>query len=54
MVRVDRLHGAGKPGAADGVYGGDPRRATAALGQPGIDLIVSQTIQAIRKDTRER
>ena len=54
MVRVDRLHGAGKPGAADGVYGGDPRRATAALGQPGVDLIVRQTIQAIRKDTRER
>jgi creatinine amidohydrolase/Fe(II)-dependent formamide hydrolase-like protein len=53
MVRVDRLHGAGKPDAADGVYGGDPRRATAALGQLGVDLIVRQTIQAIRKDTRE-
>ena len=51
MVRVDRLHDAGKPGAADGVYGGDPRRATAALGQLGVDLIVRQTIQAIRKDT---
>jgi len=54
MVRVDKLHGAGKPGAADGVYGGDPRRATAALGQLGVDLIVRQTIQAIRKDTAGR
>ena len=54
MVRVDKLHGAGKPGAAEGVYGGDPRRATAALGQLGIDLIVRQTIQAIRKDTAGR
>lgn len=51
MVRVDKLHGAGKPGGAEGVYGGDPRRATAALGQLGVDLIVRQTIQAIRKDT---
>ncbi|MEO6801438.1 MAG: creatininase family protein [Rhodanobacter sp.] len=54
MVRVDKLHGAGKHGAADGVYGGDPRRATAALGQLGVDLIVRQTIQAIRKDTAVR
>jgi creatinine amidohydrolase/Fe(II)-dependent formamide hydrolase-like protein len=54
MVRVDKLHGAGRPGAADGVYGGDPRRSTAALGQLGVDLIVRQTIQAIRKDTAGR
>ncbi|MEO6925536.1 MAG: creatininase family protein [Rhodanobacter sp.] len=54
MVRLDRLHSAGKLGAAEGVYGGDPRRATAALGQLGIDLIIRQTIQAIRKDTAGR
>ena len=54
MVRLDRLHRAGKPGAADGVYGGDPRRATAELGELGIDLIVRQTIEAIRKDTAGR
>lgn len=54
MVRVDKLRSAGKPGAADGVYGGDPRRSTAALGRLGIDLIVRQTIQAIRKDTAAR
>ena len=50
MVRADTLHHASAPGAADGVYGGDPRRATAALGQLGVDLIVAQTVEAIRKD----
>ena len=50
MVRADTLRHARAPGAADGVYGGDPRRATAALGQLGVDLIVAQTVEAIRKD----
>ena len=50
MVRADTLRHASAPGAADGVYGGDPRRATAALGQLGVDLIVAQTVEAIRKD----
>ncbi len=50
-VRVDKLSNGSKPGAAEGVYGGDPRRASAALGQLGVDLIVQQTIEAIRKDT---
>ena len=53
MVRVDKLSHASKPGAAEGVYGGDPRRASAALGQLGVDLIVKQTIEAIRKDTAD-
>jgi creatinine amidohydrolase len=51
MVRLDKLRSGPKPGAADGVYGGDPRRATAELGQQGIDAIVSRTVEAIRKDT---
>lgn len=34
--------------AADGVYGGDPTRSSAALGQLGVDLIVSGTIGDIR------
>jgi creatinine amidohydrolase/Fe(II)-dependent formamide hydrolase-like protein len=34
-----------------GVYGGDPRRSTAALGQLGVDLIVARTVEAIRKAT---
>lgn len=50
MVRADTLRHASAPGAADGVYGGDPRRASAALGQLGVDLIVAQTVEAIRKD----
>jgi len=54
MVRLDRLHSSAKLGPADGVYGGDPRRASAALGRPGIDAIVSRTVDAIRKDTAGR
>lgn len=50
MVRLQRLQNAPKPGAADGVYGGDPRRATAELGRIGIDAIVTQTIAAVRKE----
>jgi creatinine amidohydrolase len=51
MVRVDEMKNAPKPGAADGVYGGDPRRSTSALGQLGIDAIVSRTVEAVRKET---
>lgn len=54
MVRLDALRAAPKPGAADGVYGGDPRRSSAALGQLGVDAIVAQTVEAIRKDTSAR
>ncbi len=36
-------------GAADGVYGGDPKNATAALGQMGVDLIVDGTVTALAK-----
>lgn len=54
MVRLDALRHAPKPGAADGVYGGDPRRSSAALGQLGVDAIVARTIEAIRKDTSAR
>ena len=50
MVRLDQLHHATKPGAADGVYGGDPRRSTAQLGKLGTDAIVSRTVAAIRKE----
>ncbi|WP_426662573.1 creatininase family protein [Rhodanobacter aciditrophus] len=54
MVRLERLRQAPKPGAADGVYGGDPRRSSAALGQLGVDAIVSRTVAAIRRDTAGR
>jgi len=52
LVRVERLH-ASKPGVADGVYG-DPSRSSAELGQPGIDLIVARTIDAIRRELAHR
>jgi creatinine amidohydrolase/Fe(II)-dependent formamide hydrolase-like protein len=48
MVRAGKI---AKLGAADGVYGGDPKNASAALGQLGIDLIVDGTVSAIRNFT---
>jgi len=54
MVRLDALRHAPKLGAADGVYGGDPRRASAELGRLGIDAIVARTTEAIRKETADR
>jgi creatinine amidohydrolase/Fe(II)-dependent formamide hydrolase-like protein len=49
-VRADRLAG---HGAADGTQG-DPAASSAALGQLGVDLIVSQTVAAIRKARAEK
>jgi creatinine amidohydrolase len=51
MVRGDRLDRA--HGAETGVLG-DPRRASAALGQPGVDLIVNETVAAIKKARLEK
>jgi len=50
LVRTDRLLAAAKLGPADGVYG-DPRRASAELGQLGVDAIVTATVDAIRRAT---
>lgn len=54
MVREHRLQQAPKTSAADaaasGVYGGDPRRATAELGRLGVEAIVAATVSAIRQD----
>jgi creatinine amidohydrolase/Fe(II)-dependent formamide hydrolase-like protein len=50
MVRSDRLR-PGHPG--DGVDG-DPTRATAELGRPGVELIVSRTVDAVRKSITHR
>lgn len=50
LVRSDRLGG---HGAADGTAG-DPAASSAALGQLGVDLIVSQTVAAIRKARAEK
>jgi creatinine amidohydrolase len=51
LVRTDQL--SAKPDAAAGVYG-DPRRATADLGQLGVDAIVTQTVAAINSATARR
>lgn len=52
MVRSAHMRDAPKPGLADGVYGGDPRRATAALGMLGVDAIVANTVAAIREEQK--
>jgi creatinine amidohydrolase len=47
-VRPDVLASGGPLGSAQGVYGGDPRRASADLGRAGVDHIVDRTVAAIR------
>jgi creatinine amidohydrolase/Fe(II)-dependent formamide hydrolase-like protein len=49
MVRQDKMRDASQTTLANGVYGGSPARSSAALGQLGIDLIVSGTVTAIQK-----
>jgi creatinine amidohydrolase/Fe(II)-dependent formamide hydrolase-like protein len=49
LVRQDRL----RSDPADGVNG-DPRRASAALGQLGVDLIVARTVDAIKRAVATR
>jgi creatinine amidohydrolase/Fe(II)-dependent formamide hydrolase-like protein len=51
LVRADRLRDV-RPGT-DGVAG-DPRRATAEAGAAGVDLVVAETVAAIRKATARR
>ena len=53
LVRTDRLRSPEPLGRSDGVYG-DPRRATAELGQPGVDLIVTTTVEAIKRAVARR
>jgi len=50
LVRNDRLS---SRGVADGTQG-DPSASSAALGQLGVELIVSQTVAAIRKARVEK
>jgi creatinine amidohydrolase/Fe(II)-dependent formamide hydrolase-like protein len=47
LLRPDRMAPGAKVADVDGVAG-DPRAATAALGQIGVDLIVSRSVAAIR------
>jgi len=53
LVRQDVLAHGARPGANEGVYG-DPRRATAELGQPGIDMIIDASVRQIKALTRPR
>ncbi len=52
-VRTDQLQAAASGGRSAGVYG-DPRRASADLGKLGADLVVSETVAAIRKAVNRR
>ena len=53
LVRPDQFAQAAKAGAREGVHG-DPRAATAELGQLGVDRIVQQVVAAIRQRTLPR
>lgn len=48
MVRPDLLAVAAQEGPAGGTVG-DPKLATAVLGQLGVDAVVAETVQAIRR-----
>lgn len=50
MVRSELLARPPRPGERDGVQG-DPRRATADLGQAGVELIVDTSVAGIRRRT---
>ena len=50
LVRTEQLAAGAKSAKPDGVNG-DPRRANADLGRVGVDLIVKETVAAIRKST---
>jgi creatinine amidohydrolase/Fe(II)-dependent formamide hydrolase-like protein len=54
LVRLDALASDPRHSAADGVYGGDPRRSSAALGQLGVDAIINETVAALQKDISAR
>ena len=53
LVRRDQLQRAARSAGREGVSG-DPRRASAELGQLGVDHIVAASVAAIRERTRSR
>jgi creatinine amidohydrolase/Fe(II)-dependent formamide hydrolase-like protein len=53
LVRTGPPHDEQVPGVGTGVAG-DPRRASAELGQLGVDLIVARTVAAIKASTSRR
>jgi creatinine amidohydrolase/Fe(II)-dependent formamide hydrolase-like protein len=52
LVRMDLLAQGAKTGPSDGVYG-DPRKASAELGQAGIRSIVDRSVQAIQDSFKQ-
>ncbi|MBF0890667.1 creatininase family protein [Gluconobacter sp. LMG 1744] len=52
LVRQEALRKAPKPGVAEGVYGGDPRRASAGLGRIGTDMQIRTAVAAIQSFQR--
>ncbi len=54
MVRLQALRSAPQPVAADGVYGTDPRAASAERGRALADAQVTAAVQAIRRATAPR
>ena len=52
QVRMDLLAEGAKTGPADGVYG-DPRKASAELGQVGVRAIVDRSVQAIQEAVKQ-
>jgi creatinine amidohydrolase len=48
MVRLDKMKDEKLATPTNGVYGAAPLRASAALGQKGVDLIVAGTVSAIK------
>jgi len=53
LVRPEMLTSATRPDAAQGVMG-DPRRATAAAGSLGVQLIIDTSVKSIQSATRMR
>ncbi len=53
LVRADRLSSGVELDRAHGVYG-DPRRASAELGDLGVNTVVTQTVEAIKKAVARR
>lgn len=52
LVRQSLLGQGGKPDSADGIYGGDPRQATAALGRVGTAMQVQAAVEVISSFNR--
>ncbi|WP_339077994.1 creatininase family protein [Acetobacter sp. AC2005] len=53
MVRLDALQKSGPPSSAQGIYGGDPRKASASLGLVGVNMQITAAVSAIN-DARNK